>query len=182
MKKIAFHFCIFLISINYCIGQSNPLITSWQVNTTGATGYMGYTTNVKQVLYSNTFVYIKTNDIADYIPSNAGLGMGQVDWWPNNPWFPDSMGYTFKFRLNPTENKGTLTKPPFGHIGVWRNGVSIYNWTLKVTMLIRLGFRMHFFGSICWVKPLTFVGDIQMDLVNTIPTKVQLVYTIRWTA
>ena len=162
MKKIAFHFCIFFISINYCIGQSNPLITSWQVNTTGATGYMGYTTNVKQVLYSNTFVYIKTNDIADYIPSNAGLGMGQVDWWPNNPWFPDSMGYTFKFRLNPTENKGTLTKPPFGHIGVWRNGVSIYNpldaksYNADTTWFQNAFFWEHLLGEtfdICWGHP-----------------------------
>lgn len=123
-----------LIFLSICLviflkgnAQSNPLITSWDLNITGATGFMGYTTNVKEVLYSNTSVYIRTNDIADYIPVNAGQGAGQVDWWPNNPWFPDSMGYTFRFRLNPTENTGVPIKPPYGHIGVWRNGVSIYN-------------------------------------------------------
>ncbi|MGB3079292.1 MAG: YHYH protein [Saprospiraceae bacterium] len=113
--------------ITVCDAQMNPLITSWKLNTTGATGYLGYTSNVKQVLYSTTSVYVKTNDLADYIPVNAGSGMGQVDWWPNNPWFPDSMGYTFRFRLNPTQNTGTPKKPPYGHIGVWVNGVSIYN-------------------------------------------------------
>jgi hypothetical protein len=127
MKKI-FHlvsFCFFItISTK---AQTNPAITSWKLNTTGSTGYMGYTTNVKQVLYSATSVYIKTNDLADYIPSNAGSGAGKIDWWPNNPWFPDSMGYTFRFRLNPTKNTGIPKKPPYGHIGVWKNGVSIYN-------------------------------------------------------
>jgi hypothetical protein len=118
---------ICLTAMTASIAQINPLITSWKLNTTGATGYLGYTSNVKQVLYSTTSVYIKTNDLADYIPVNAGSGTGQVDWWPNNPWFPDSMGYTFRFRLNPTQNIGTPKKPPYGHIGVWVNGVSIYN-------------------------------------------------------
>lgn len=127
MRKIILHLTISLLALANSFGQTNPLITSWQLNTTGATGYMGYTTNVKQVLYSATSVYIKTNDIADYIPVNAGNGMGQVDWWPNNPWFPDSMGYTFRFRLNPTPNTGPPLKPPYGHVGVWRNGVSIYS-------------------------------------------------------
>ncbi|MBP6184233.1 MAG: YHYH protein [Saprospiraceae bacterium] len=127
MRKIILHVAIGLFFYANSFGQTNPLITSWQLNTTGATGYMGYTTNVKQVLYSATSVYIKTNDIADYIPVNAGNGMGQVDWWPNNPWFPDSMGYTFRFRLNPTPNTGVPRKPPYGHVGVWRNGVSIYS-------------------------------------------------------
>ena len=122
-------FTLIIISLSVTatsIAQLNPLITSWKLNTTGGTGYLGYTTNVKQVLYSTTSVYIKTNDIADYIPVNAGPPPG-VDWWPNNPWFPDSMGYTFRFRLNPSQNTGTPTKPPYGHIGVWVNGVSIYN-------------------------------------------------------
>lgn len=127
MRKFILQLIIGLFVIVNSYAQTNPLITSWKLNTTGATGYKGYTTNVKQVLYSNTSVYIKTNDIADYIPVNAGSGMGQVDWWPNNPWFPDSMGYTFRFRLNPTPNTGPPVKPPYGHIGVWRNGVSIYS-------------------------------------------------------
>lgn len=127
MIKRILHLAIWLFAFNTCIGQTNPLITAWQLNTTGATGYKGYATNVKQVLYSNTSVYIKTNDLADYIPVNAGSGAGQVDWWPNNPWFPDSMGYTFRFRLAPTPNTGAPRKPPYGHIGVWRNGVSIYS-------------------------------------------------------
>ncbi len=127
MKILFTLIAISLATINTSIAQMNPLITSWKLNITGATGYLGYTSNVKQVLYSATSVYIKTNDLADYIPVNAGSGTGQVDWWPNNPWFPDSMGYTFRFRLNPTQNTGTPKKPPYGHIGLWVNGVSVYN-------------------------------------------------------
>jgi hypothetical protein len=128
MIKVCTLSLIILLSITAGIAQiTDPRITTWKLNTTGATGYMGYTTNVKQVFYSATSVYIHTNDIADYIPDNAGSGVGQIDWWPNNPWFPDSMGYTFRFRLNPSQNTGTPKKPPYGHIGVWINGVSIYS-------------------------------------------------------
>lgn len=127
MRKIIIPITISFLCFLNAFGQTDPMITSWKLNTTGAKGYGGYTTNVKQVLYSNTSVYIKTNDIADYIPANAGAGAGQVDWWPNNPWFPDSMGYTFRFRLNPTPNTGPPVKPPYGHVGVWTNGVSIYS-------------------------------------------------------
>lgn len=162
MRKIILHLTICLFAFVNSFGQTNPLITSWQLNTTGATGYMGYTTNVKQVLYSNTSVYIKTNDIADYIPVNAGSGSGQVDWWPNNPWFPDSMGYTFRFRLNPTQNMGTPRKPPYGHIGVWRNGVSIYNpldaksYNNDTTWFQNAFFWEHLIGETfdsCWGHP-----------------------------
>lgn len=127
MRKIILPIAISIFCIANVFGQTDPMITSWKLNITGAKGYGGYTTNVKQVLYSTTSVYIKTNDVADYIPVNAGAGAGQVDWWPNNPWFPDSMGYTFRFRLNPTPNTGAPVKPPYGHVGVWSNGVSIYS-------------------------------------------------------
>ncbi len=124
MQKI---FTVLAISLCILSGMAqSPLITSWKLNTSGATGYKGYTTNVKQVFYSANNVYVKTNDIADYIPVAVGPPPG-VDWWPNNPWFPDSMGYTFKFRLNPTPNTGPAVKPPYGHVGVWVNGVSIYS-------------------------------------------------------
>lgn len=99
--------------------QTNPAITSWIVNTTGQTGFGGIPTNVQQVQYSDQNVYVSTNDIADWIP----IGYD----WPNNPWFPESQNYVFKITLHPQEKTGAKTVTPYGHIGVWTNGVSIYN-------------------------------------------------------
>jgi len=99
-------------------GQLSPVITSWQQNTTNI-GFAGALTNVQQVNYSNTFVYVKTNDIPSWIPILYD--------WPNNPWFAVPMNYQFKFRLNPIPNVGPETKTGYGHIGLWKNGCSIYN-------------------------------------------------------
>lgn len=162
MKKLFTLLALTILFIHTVQSQTNPLITSWEINTNGSTGYMGYTTNVKSVQYSTTSVYVKTNDIADYIPVNAGGGMGQIDWWPNNPWFPDSMGYTFRFRLNPVQNTGTPVSPPYGHIGVWRNGVSIYSpldaksWNNDTTWFQNAFYWEHLLAEtfdVCWGHP-----------------------------
>jgi hypothetical protein len=113
---------IFLLLVaftSWLPAQTNPAITSWIVNTTGETGFSGIPTNVQQVQYSAINVYVSTNDIADWIP----IGFD----WPNNPWFPESQNYVFKITLNPQEKMGTKTLTPYGHIGIWTNGVSIYN-------------------------------------------------------
>ncbi len=99
--------------------QTNPAITSWKINKTGATGFGGYKTNVQQVQYSDKNVYISTTDIADW----TTIGYN----WPNNPWLPKAQNYVFKITLNPIEKTGLKTIAPYGHIGVWTNGVSIYN-------------------------------------------------------
>ena len=58
----------------------NPAITSWIINTNGATGFDTIPTNVQLVQYSTTSVDITTDDIASWIPFGFD--------WPNNPWFP----------------------------------------------------------------------------------------------
>ena len=114
-----FVFLLFLASASCLSAQTNPAITSWIVNATGQTGFAGIATNVQQVQYSDNNVYVSTNDIADWIP----IGYD----WPNNPWFPESQNYVYKITLNPQEKLGTKTVTPYGHIGIWTNGVSIYN-------------------------------------------------------
>lgn len=99
--------------------QTNPAITSWKINATGETGFGGLPTNVQQVQYSAYNVYVSTNDIADWIPVGYD--------WPNNPWFPEAQNYVFKITLSPQEKIGPKTATPYGHIGLWANGVSIYN-------------------------------------------------------
>jgi hypothetical protein len=98
--------------------QLSPLITCWQQNRTD-TGFAGALTNVQEVNYSNTFVYVKTQDIPSWIPEEYD--------WPNNPWLAVPMNYQFRLRLEPTPNLGPERNTGFGHIGLWRNGCSIYN-------------------------------------------------------
>jgi hypothetical protein len=105
----------------YCFtafAQLPPVITSWQQNTTNI-GFASALTNVQEVNYSSTYVYVKTEDIPSWIPTGYN--------WPNNPWSAQPMGYQFRIRLNPTPNVGPETKTGYGHIGLWKNGCSIYN-------------------------------------------------------
>lgn len=99
--------------------QTNPAINSWMINSNGTTGFAGIPTNVQQVQFSANNVYVSTNDIADWIPVGYD--------WPNNPWFPEAQNYVFKITLNPVEKQGNKIATPYGHIGLWTNGVSIYN-------------------------------------------------------
>ncbi|MBL7827275.1 MAG: YHYH protein [Saprospiraceae bacterium] len=104
---------------NAVFGQTDPAVASWIVNYAGQTGFAGIPTNVQQVQYSVNNVYISTNNIADWIP----IGYD----WPNNPWFPESQNFVFKITRHPEENTGNKIQTPYGHIGLWTNGVSIYN-------------------------------------------------------
>jgi len=106
------------LAFQFSFGQLSSAITCWQINTT-ATGFAGAISNVQEVNYSNTFVYVKTEDIPSWIPVLYD--------WPNNPWFAVPMNYQFRFRLSPTPNIGVETKTGYGHIGLWKNGCSIYN-------------------------------------------------------
>jgi len=124
MKKILLVIAVTLTCSDFfggsskCFAQLSPAITHWVMND-GTNGFAGISTNVQLVQYSTNNVYVNCSDIASWIPVGYD--------WPNNPWFPQDMGFTFKITLNPQQNTGQLVAPWFGHIGVWMNGVSIYN-------------------------------------------------------
>lgn len=118
MKKIILQLFCFSVFATSSYAQLSPLITCWQQNTTDI-GFAGGLTNVQEVNYSSTYVYLKTEDIPSWIPI-------QYDW-PNNPWLAVPMNYQFRFRLNPIPNVGPETNTGYGHIGLWKNGCSIYN-------------------------------------------------------
>jgi hypothetical protein len=118
MRKTLLFLVWNLLISQTAFSQLSPLITSWHINTTD-TGFADALTNVQQVNYSATYVYVKTEDIPSWIPVMYD--------WPNNPWFAVPMNYQFRFRLNPTPNVGPETKTGYGHIGLWTNGCSIYN-------------------------------------------------------
>ena len=98
------------------IAQTAPDITSWLQNTT-ATGYAGITSNVQLVQYSATYVYVSTNCIPEY----------SIGPWPTDPNIPAAQNAVCEFPRVPVPNTGTLTSTPLGSIGLWSNGVQMFN-------------------------------------------------------
>ncbi len=115
MKQI-YTFALILLA-NTVFAQLTPEITSWVINTTNATGYAGILTNVQQVQYSTNNVYVSATCIPNYT----------IGPWPANPNTPINKNFVFKITRNPAQNTGTFTQTPLGHMGVWRNGVTIFN-------------------------------------------------------
>ena len=97
--------------------QPGPEITSWILNTAGQTGYNGIQSNVQQVQYSTNNVYVTATCIPDY----------SIGPWAANPNTPVNQNFVFKITRNPVQNTGNPVATPLGHIGVWSNGVSIFN-------------------------------------------------------
>ncbi len=98
-------------------GQIGPEITSWKINTTAATGYGGILSNVQQVQYNVSDVYVSATCIPSY----------SIGPWPTNPNTPSNQNFVYKITRSPQQNLGTLVTTPLGHIGVWSNGVSAFN-------------------------------------------------------
>lgn len=113
-----------------CTSQTNPIITSWLRNTTGITGrhyVSGNPTpitdavlaNVQAVRYSANWVYISTNGIPAYITG---------PFLDGNPNLAGSQNAIFKLPLTPTQNTGTPTETSLGNIGLFINGVALFDY------------------------------------------------------
>lgn len=129
MKKIILASLV-LINTSILFAQTNPVITKWLINTTGVKGrhyVSGNSTpindtdssNVQKVLYSATWAYIKTKGIPAYITG---------PFLDGNPSLASNQNAIFKFPLNPTPNTGTLTPTTPGNIGVFINGVALFDY------------------------------------------------------
>jgi hypothetical protein len=94
-----------------------PELSVWLRNTTNATGYNNIAADVQQVRYSDNYVYINSTGIPSY-----GIGP-----WPGNPNTASNQSYVFKIPRHPVEQAGAKTSTPLGSIGVWRNGVVMFN-------------------------------------------------------
>jgi YHYH protein/Secretion system C-terminal sorting domain len=103
----------------HCSAQTGPEVTSWILNTTGATGYAGIETNVQLVQYSTTDVYISATCIPGY----------SIGPWSGSPATPSNQNFVFDIPRNPQKNTGTATPIGGGHIGILTNGVSIFGAT-----------------------------------------------------
>lgn len=104
------------IACSTAIAQG-PTVTSWILNPGGETGYGGYLSNVESVYYTPTDVYVSAACIPGY----------DIGPWTANPNTPANQNFVFKITRSPVENTGALVNTPLGHVGVWRNGVSIFN-------------------------------------------------------
>lgn len=94
-----------------------PEVTSWIRNTSGATGYAGIPSNIQLVQYNATDVYVSATCIPGY----------DIGPWAMNPNIPANMNFVYKITRNPVPNTGTPTAVGLGHVGVFSNGVSIFN-------------------------------------------------------
>ncbi|HRH35815.1 MAG TPA: YHYH protein, partial [Catalimonadaceae bacterium] len=128
MKKQFLLSSLLIGSLNV-FGQLNPAISSWLQNTTlmGRHYVNGNSTpiqdnvlaNVQSVKYSATSVYITTNGIPAY-PTGPFLD--------GNPSLATSQNAIFKFPLTPVQNTGTATPTSGGNIGVFINGVALFDY------------------------------------------------------
>ncbi len=129
MKKMAIVKAL-LASAILLQAQTNPAITSWLQNTNGAKGrhYVNGnftpindndSVNVQTVLYSATWSYIRTKGIPSYV---TGPFLG------GNPSNASDQNAIFKFPLSPVQNMGAPVNTTGGNIGVFINGVALFDY------------------------------------------------------
>lgn len=102
-------------TVSATMAQSTQVIAAWLRNTTGVTGYNGFSANVQSVYYTSTDVYVSATSIPAYT----------IGPWTANPNTPNSQNYIAKFTRTPSVSGTTYTG--LGAVGLWINGVSIYN-------------------------------------------------------
>ena len=110
--------------------QTNPAIVNFLINTTDLTGrhYLEgnstpivdeFPANVQSVQYSSDYSYMSCSGIPSYI----------IGPYPDgNPALASDNEHLFKLPLIPAENTGNLTSTPLGPIGVFINGVPMYDY------------------------------------------------------
>jgi hypothetical protein len=128
MKKNLF--ILLIVCGQQAMAQLNPAIEHWMINSTGITGrhyIQGNSTpinettlaNVQTVQYSNNWVYVTTTGVPSYITG---------PFMDGNPSLATNQNAIFKMPLNPTQNTGTLTNTTGGNIGIFVNGVALFDY------------------------------------------------------
>lgn len=126
MKKGILLFGLLLSGTTFAQG---PAITNWLQNTTITGTYYtaGNNTpiannilvNCQEVEYSNNWVYVHTKGVPAYATGPFQDG---------NPSQATDQNAIYKISLNPTANTGTLTSTSGGNIGIFINGVSLFDY------------------------------------------------------
>ena len=121
---------LLLIFAGFCLSaQDHPAITSWlQNNTMTGSFYMqgngtaidnNLLVNCQLVEYSDDFVYVHSNGIPSY-PTGPFLD--------GNPSQASSQSGIWKIPLEPTENTGAKDNTTGGNIGIFINGVALFDY------------------------------------------------------
>ncbi|MFN5007736.1 MAG: YHYH protein [Ignavibacteria bacterium] len=110
------------------LSQTNPIITSWLQNTSKVGSYYmknnptaisnNIKANVQLVRYSANNVYVSTNGIPTY-PTGP--------FQDGNPSQAQSQNGIFRFPLKAVKNEGTPVKTTMGNIGLFINGVALFD-------------------------------------------------------
>ena len=121
-------YLLLLFSLISLQAQTNPIITSWMQNTTKVGSYYmknnptaisnNIIANVQLVRYSANNVYVSTNGIPTY-PTGP--------FQDGNPSQAQNQNGTFRFPLNAVKNAGTPVKTTMGNIGLFINGVALFD-------------------------------------------------------
>ena len=129
MKKIVLT-TILIVGLQSVFAQTNPVILNWLQNTTGIMGrhyvknnYIPINdntlANVLSVKYSTANVYVATNGIPSYITG---------PFLDGNPSNATSQNAIFKLPLNPVKNTGNPVNTTGGNIGLFINGVALFDY------------------------------------------------------
>jgi hypothetical protein len=121
---------LLFISLSGLAMAQGPEITSWLFNTTGvkASHYVqGNSTpiqdndsaNVQSVLYSNNWIYVRTKGLPSYTTG---------PFLDGNPSLATNQNAIFKISRNPVQNTGTPTATTGGNIGIFINGVALFDY------------------------------------------------------
>ena len=108
--------------------ELEPVVTSWLINGSGATGsstntaihavVSGYDADVQQVRHNDSDVYVNATGVPSY----------PVGPWPDgNPGIATDREWLFRIPKSPEKETGTKTDTPLGNIGVLVNGVPMFN-------------------------------------------------------
>ena len=154
MKKTILLFTLNVLAI--LANAQGPAITSWLQNTTGIMGrhyVAGNSTpindnvlaNVQTVQYSANWVYVSTKGIPAYITGPFQDG---------NPSLATNQNAIFKVSLSPVQNMGTPTNTTGGNIGIFINGVALFDyrdgvsWSLAANALAGAGFTIKILETV----------------------------------
>ncbi len=139
MKKSIFtaSLCITALAGN---AQTNPAILAWLQNTSAFGSHYiqsnftpiqdNVLVNVQTVQYSTNWVYATTNGIPSYTTG---------PFLDGNPSQASDQNAIFKFPLNPTQNTGVPTPTTGGNIGVFINGVALFDYRDGVSYKLSTG-------------------------------------------
>ena len=97
--------------------SSDPIVYSWIKSTGISAVYKAYT-NVNKVQYSAQYVYVSCSSIPSY-------SIGPT--WNSDTNIPSDQNFTFQFPRVPVPNNGNKTSVSLGNIGIFTNGVGMFN-------------------------------------------------------